>query len=348
MGEGLARASADYARRAAELREWQRSLDFARTAVAAGHMESSPLVAEALFRLARERVLDADFPAAEQLADEAVSIAPREPRYQRQLELIRKAKGLRLQEMSSGVLRVGDPAGADLWGHGLLREIRGWDGQGASVPAPTIMSEISRPHIEDVYALGKYVPWHEGGLPRLFTLYIKELKKHGKTAQLAAVLLWQGLTGDEESTAPDWIAEIDVVVPMATSLASFEVRGHEVSEEIALQLSRRLCVPYVDVFEREVGAASTHQLSGYGPRLDALLGELTVKTSGVADLRSAQGVLIVDDVVTYGSTFEACAIKLQESHPQVRCWGAALAYTETERRREKALEERAGSPPEQQ
>src|SRR5206468_389998 len=113
---------------------------------------------------------------------------------------------------------------------------------------------------------------------------------------------WQGLTRDADSTAPDWIEDVDVVVPMATGWRSYEARGIELTEALAEDLAALLCVPMVDVFERDPEAGATHHLSGYRPRLDALARELRVKNLDVADLARAQGVLILDDVVTYGAT----------------------------------------------
>jgi hypothetical protein len=268
-----------------------------------------------------------------------VAAVPRERRYQQQLNLVRKAAGRVLREMPTRFFRDRIGPGSGHWWEGdLLEQVRGWDGQEASVPAPAIMGEIRRQSLEDIYALGIYLPWHQGIPPR-FTQYVRELKKHGKTVQLASVLLWQGLTRDVESTAPEWIEQIDVVVPMATSLRSFQVRGHEVTEALADALAARLCVPCIDAFEREPAGEGTHQLSGYKARLGALLEQIRLKAVDVADLAEASGALIIDDVVTYGATFEACAQKLKSTYPQLRCWGAALAYTQTEERLRRALAE---------
>jgi hypothetical protein len=50
-------------------------------------------------------------------------------------------------------------------------------------------------------------------------------------------------------------------------------------------------------------------------------------------------VLVVDDVVTYGSTFEACALRLKDVFGIPRVYGAALAYTQTPGRQQRALAE---------
>jgi len=341
MQEALARVAPALAQSELAAGNWEAALEYANAVAETDLKAAKPIIAEASFRLARLAALDADFATAQAHAERAVECAPKERRYQIQLSMIRKARDLVIREVSSPLFPDATGSAAQLWSDALLVKVRGWDGQQASVPAATIMGEIVREHLEDIYALGIYTPWHEG-IPPLFTQYVRALKKEGKTVGQAAALLWQGLTRDHDSSAPEWIDQIDVVIPMATSWRSYEVRGHEVTEDLARGLSQRLCVPCLDVFERDPDVAATHQLSGYEPRLAALRREIRIKAGHVADLREAQGALIVDDVVTYGSTFEACALRLKETHPNLRCWGAALAYTQTRARLARANADRAG------
>jgi predicted amidophosphoribosyltransferase len=198
------------------------------------------------------------------------------------------------------------------------------------------MESIQRPALSGVYAVGVYQPWHVGGPMPLFTRYVKELKGHGKTIRLAAVLLRQGLTEEV-----DWIEDVDVLVPMATSLRSYEARGFELTEELTAEVGRLLCAPVVDALERQGDPSETRGEGGYRERALALASTLTVKKQHSALLREAAGVLVVDDVVTYGATFEACAIKLLEAYPGMRVYGAALAYTQTPERRAQAMREQA-------
>ena len=101
-----------------------------------------------------------------------------------------------------------------------------------------------------------------------------------------------------------------------------------------------LCLPVVDAFEVDPDCVATHYLSGYRQRARALADSLWLKAENSPELRHAGAALVVDDVVTYGSTFEACAVKLRERYPQLRVYGAALAYTETPSRRAAAESER--------
>ena len=164
---------------------------------------------------------------------------------------------------------------------------------------------------------------------------MKALKPGGRTIPYAGMLLRQGLVDET-----DWVEDIDVIVPMATSLRSYERRGFELTEELASELGLRLCIPVVDAFEVDPYAEATHAFGGYHERAKSLAASLRLKIGNSVLLEEAEAVLVVDDIVTYGATFEACALKLRERHPSLRVYGAALAYTETPQRRERADAER--------
>ena len=294
------------------------------------------LLVEAAYRESRREALKGQFASAVRHAELANELAPRTTRYQQRLEAVRGAADAVLQaEPRFFPDTVGISSGKWWWQADLLKAIRGAaDGQ-ASVEAPLIMRQVVREGLEDVYALGVYQPWHEEGPAPLYTRYIRELKAHGATIELAAVLLRQGLVCET-----DWIEEIDAIVPMATSLRSYEARGFELTESLADALGLFLALPVVDVFERDALAQATHAAGGYRDRAMTLADELRMKSSGGSVLRDAESVLVIDDVITYGATLEACAIRLREAHPHLAVFGATLAYTQTQHRRDVALDER--------
>ena len=294
-------------------------------------------MAEASAREARRAALSGRFPDAQHYAQRAVELRPGNAAYQQRRRLIRLACDAALRDFGEPLFpdTVG-PTRGHWWDYDLLARVRGWNGSTATVPAPLILGETTRGQLEDIYALGSYQPWHVGGPEPMFTRYLKALKPNGKTIPYAAILLRQGLT--EET---DWIEDVDVIVPMATSLRSFESRGFELTEELARELGLRLCIPVVDAFEVDPYADATHGLSGYQQRAKMLAESLRMKVGKSALLERAEAVLVLDDIVTYGSTFEACALRLRARYPNLRVFGAALAYTDTPGRRDRAEAERA-------
>ena len=293
-------------------------------------------MAEASARQARRYALKGDFQQAQVWAQRASELGPGDARYHEEARRIRRAAEAVLEDFGTSLFpdTVG-PGRGHWWDFDLLSRVRGGEDGVATVPAPLIMQETSRSAIEDVYAVGTYQPWHVAGPTPLFTRYIRELKPAGTTLPYAAMLLRQGLVLET-----DWLEDIDVLVPMATSLRAFETRGFELTEELAGELGLRLCLPVVDAFEVNPDAQSTHYLSGYQQRAKSLAERVRLKARRSRDLRDAGAVLVLDDVVTYGSTFEACGMKLRECYPHLRVYGAALAYTETPQRRAIAEAER--------
>jgi predicted amidophosphoribosyltransferase len=295
------------------------------------------VIAEASVRQAKRAALSGRFGEAQYFAKRAVDLRPTRPAYQERRRLVKRACEAALRDVDEPLFpdTVG-PTRGNWWDHDLLGRVRGWDGSKATVPAPDILGETRRGALENVYAVGIYQPWHVAGNEPVFTSYIKALKPGGKTIPYAAILLRQGLTEEVE-----WSEELDVIVPMATSLRSYELRGFELTEELAEDLGLRMCLPTVDAFEVDPYAEQTHSLGGYRERAAALARSLRLKLGRSALLEDAEAALIVDDVVTYGSTFEACAIRLRERFPHLRVYGAALAYVETPQRRARAQAERS-------
>jgi predicted amidophosphoribosyltransferase len=332
----FANAGLELARRELAGRRWRSAFEYAEQSRATDRPTADAIMAEASAREARRSALCGRFVDAEHYAKRAVELRPSDPSYQERRRLVRLARDAVLRDFGQSLFpdTVG-PSRGHWWEHDLLARVRGWDGSDATVPAPLILGETSRGVLEDVYAVGSYQPWHVAGPTPMFTSYVKALKPGGRTIPYAAILLRQGLT--EET---DWIEEIDAIVPAPTSLDSFEARGFELTEDLAQELGLRLCIPVADAFEGDPYAVPTHSLSGYTERSRALANSLRLKVASSALLASAEAALVVDDVVTYGSTFEACALKLRERYPQLRVYGAALAYTETQHRRERALAER--------
>ena len=320
-------------------RRWREAYEFAEPACAGNPEAAAGIMAEASAREARRTALQGDFQAAQVWAHRAVALRPDDPGYRQRERFIKTAAAAVLRDFGMPLFpdTVG-PGRGQWWEFDLLSRVRGGSDGVATVPAPLILQQTARPVIEGVYAVGIYQPWHVGGPVPLFTQYIRALKPGGATIPYAAMLLRQGLTLET-----DWIEDVDLIVPMATSLRSYENRGFELTEVLAEELGLRLCLPVVDAFEVDPAAESTHYLGGYAQRAKSLAASLRIKATNSPELRAADAALVLDDVVTYGSTFEACALKLREYYPELRVYGAALAYTQTPRRRTVAEAERMES-----
>lgn len=326
----------ELARRELAAGHWRRAFEFAEAAVDADREGARAVMAEASAREAKRAALRGDFASADLYSKRALELRPGWGPYQERRRLVGEAKAAVLRDVREPLFPdTFGPSAGRWWEYDLLGRVRGWDGTRQTVPPPLILADVRREALEDIYAVGIYQPWHVGGPVPLFTQYVKALKPGGKTVRLAAVLLRQGLT--EES---DWSEELDVIVPMATSLRSFEARGFELTEELAAELGRLLCLPVVDALERSEAAGQTRTAGGYRERAHLLAKTLVLKKAHAALLEQASAALVLDDVVTYGATFEASAKTLREAYPHLRVYGAALAYTETPQRRAAAERER--------
>lgn len=334
---GFAGAGLQFAQAELGQGRWREAYEFAESARAGNENAATAIMAEASARQARHAALKGDFQTAQVWARRrAAECRPRDLSYRERERLIKTAAEAIVRELDVPLFEDTEgPASGRWWDYDPLSVIRGDVDGVATVPAPLILEQTARSVVKGVYAVGIYQPWHVGRPVPLFTKYIREFKQGGTTIPIAAILLRQGLTMET-----DWIEDIDVLVPMATSLRSYDNRGFELTEELADELGLRLCLPVVDAFEVDPEAESTHYMGGYEQRAKVLAASLRLKAVRSPELRAAGAALVLDDVVTYGSTFEACALKLREHYPQLRVYGAALAYTQTPRRQELAEAER--------
>jgi predicted amidophosphoribosyltransferase len=332
----LSSTSLEMARRELLTCNWRRAYEYAELAQEADVGAARDIMAEASAREAKRRALCGDFAGAQEWSHRAVVFKPGFGPYQERRRLVSRAAAAVFSERD-GVLfedTVG-PSPGHWWHHDLLARVRGTEAGPAAVEQPLIMDAIVRDGLEDLYAVGVYQPWHVPGRTPIFTQYLRQLKAHGGTIWHAAVLLRQGLTVET-----DWIEDVDVLVPTPTAMMSYEEREFELTERLTSDLGDLLCVPVVDAFERAPDGGRTRLAGGYSERKQLLQKVLRVTKTHSSLLRDASAVLIIDDVVTYGTTFEVSARKLKQIYPHLRVYGAALAYTQTPERREKALAER--------
>jgi ComF family protein len=138
-----------------------------------------------------------------------------------------------------------------------------------------------------------------------------------------AVALVDAMAAQMAANAPPRLLEECSLVPVPIHPARRRKRGFNQAEELALALSRRAGLPVADCLERTAGGARASQVGmGREERLGALHGSIRMRSGAPVPLRA----LLVDDVVTTGSTLGACAPALAGAG--VREVGA-VAYART-------------------
>jgi ComF family protein len=119
-----------------------------------------------------------------------------------------------------------------------------------------------------------------------------------------AVALVDAMAAQMAANAPPGLLEGRALVPVPLHRSRHRRRGFNQAERIAVALSRRAALTVADCLERSGGGPRMTQVGkGREARLDALDGLFRMRP-GVPVPRRA---LLVDDVVTTGSTLAACA-----------------------------------------
>lgn len=112
---------------------------------------------------------------------------------------------------------------------------------------------------------------------------------------------------------PDMIFDYITYVPMHKS--AIKKRGYNQCELLAKDLSKLLNVPCADVLEKVKKTKPQHELSGKDRRTN-LIGAFKVTDKSKVKSRS---ILLIDDIVTTGSTLGECAKMLSKENPALIC-----------------------------
>ncbi len=107
----------------------------------------------------------------------------------------------------------------------------------------------------------------------------------------------------------DWLKTIDVIIPVPLHATKLKKRGYNQSDYFAMGLSEISGIPMLtNVLARESESATQTRKSRY------LRWKNVAQIFKVKDVESIEGksVLLVDDVVTTGSTLDACAQRILE------------------------------------
>ena len=144
------------------------------------------------------------------------------------------------------------------------------------------------------YCFGAY----EGGLRELIHLF-----KYGKVRTLAGPLgdlLMEALPRDER---------FDAIVPVPLHWRRRWQRGFNQAELLAREVSRRSGIPLCKALRRVRATSAQAGLSNHGRRRNVTA---AFRCGGAADVRGRR-LLLIDDVMTTGSTASACSRTLKRA-----------------------------------
>jgi len=110
--------------------------------------------------------------------------------------------------------------------------------------------------------------------------------------------------------AADWVASLDMVIPVPLHPAKQAKRGYNQSMLIAEGMSEALHKPATDKILLRIRDTESQTNKTRAERMDNMAGAFKVKENAAL---AGKHVLICDDVLTTGATLEACALALLEN-----------------------------------
>ncbi len=128
--------------------------------------------------------------------------------------------------------------------------------------------------------------------------------------------------GEELSLIPEYL-EIDAVIPVPLHKGRLKERGYNQVEDFGKEIARSLQAEYRDDILLKISSTQTQTFKDRLSRWGKLEETLIIKN---AESVTNRHILIVDDLVTTGSTIEACAHKLFEI-PNIKMSVATMAIT---------------------
>jgi ComF family protein len=125
-----------------------------------------------------------------------------------------------------------------------------------------------------------------------------------------------------ELKASEWLSGIDAIIPVPLHAAKLKKRGYNQSEYFANGISEIAQIPVLS--ESLVRVASTETQTRKSRYLRWKNVESIFKVKYPEQIKG-KNILLVDDVITTGSTLEACAQRILEI-PDTKLSVAAIAY----------------------
>lgn len=139
---------------------------------------------------------------------------------------------------------------------------------------------------------------------------------------------WLTQRAVSEMSGSDFFTGIDAIVPVPLHYTKLASRGYNQSEFLAQGISRATAVPVIKAV-KAIKEHSTQTHKDAVERQKNIEGTFAVAKKHVAALHGKH-LLLVDDVVTTGSTLLACATVLKQAIPGVRISLFTLAAAQLE------------------
>jgi ComF family protein len=130
--------------------------------------------------------------------------------------------------------------------------------------------------------------------------------------------IWYG----EDLKEIEYIKKIDFIIPVPLHLKKLKKRGYNQSESFAKGLSMSLKIPILSTNIQRVNSSDSQTTKSRWDRWESI-----EKAFEITDREIIRGknVLLVDDVITTGSTLSACATVVQPYVNETSIAGLALA-----------------------
>ena len=119
-----------------------------------------------------------------------------------------------------------------------------------------------------------------------------------------------GRMAAEEMVPQGFFEEIDMIVPVPLERKHQRQRGYNQSEYLALGIADELNIPYIEAL-KALRPHSTQTHKGALERWQNIQGNYALNNKNT-DLLPGKHILLVDDVVTTGSTLTVCASLLKQ------------------------------------
>ena len=116
---------------------------------------------------------------------------------------------------------------------------------------------------------------------------------------------------------------IDVIIPVPLHPAKLKIRGYNQSEQIANGIGKRMNVPVINNALKRVVNTNTQTKQA---RFDRWLNVEDIFKYNISSNLLNKNILLVDDIITTGSTVEACVNAI---HKEIECkiFAVSLAFT---------------------